>query len=254
MSTPSTQRIHIGTSGWYYPEWRGCFYPEKLPKTRWFAHYVTAFSVVEVNNTFYRLPTADSFRQWADRAPAGFIYALKAPRDLTHRYDTDRKALLQTFADGALSLGDHLGPVLYQFPPWLARNLAYLTEFLQNLPVGFDHVMEFRHPSWYEPEVQRLLKSADVGFCVHDMHGSASPEWRTSPVAYLRLHGPTRRKYVGRYGPARLREIGDRLLSLAKGARSVYCFFNNTADGAAVADALELQERFRMAEVSSRGA
>jgi uncharacterized protein YecE (DUF72 family) len=242
MTAPTTRQVHIGTSGWYYPDWRGNFYPEDLAKSRWFARYAAHFSTVELNSTFYHLPRAELFHAWAERAPAGFLYAVKAPRDLTHRHDADPQHLVETLAGGARELGEHLGPILYQFPPWVVRDVAGLRRFVGWLPAGFDHVVEFRHASWYEEEVRQVLAEAGVGFCIHDMYASASPGWVTGRVAYLRLHGPSRRKYVGRYGTVRLRRLADQLRQLAEPGREVYVFFNNTTAGAGAADALELQE------------
>jgi uncharacterized protein YecE (DUF72 family) len=246
MTMRANRQVYVGTSGWYYPDWRGNFYPEGLAKARWFAHYATRFSAVELNSTFYHLPKIDLFRAWAERAPAAFLYAVKAPRDLTHRHDTDRDAILQTLAEGARELGSHLGPILYQFPPWTVRDVACLRRLVTRLPAGFDHVIEFRHPSWYTEEVQEILTGGGVAFCIQDMHGSASPWWVTSPVAYVRMHGPTKRKYTGRYGAKRLHRLADELLHLSTSARKVFVFFNNTTAGAGAADAQELQELLRL--------
>jgi uncharacterized protein YecE (DUF72 family) len=235
-------RIRVGTSGWCYPEWRGNFYPKALPAAQWFAHYATQFNTVELNSTFYRVPGVQIFQAWAARAPAGFVYALKASREVTHRDAGDQEQVLQAMTDGASALGDHLGPVLYQFPPWLRCDLPRLDAFLERLPQGFHHVLEFRHPSWYTPEVERRLEHAAVGFCIHDMRGSASPGWVTGPVAYVRLHGPGQAKYTGRYGPARLRRLAARLLSFARLVPEVAVYFNNTAAGDAPADAQALRE------------
>jgi uncharacterized protein YecE (DUF72 family) len=233
--------VHVGTSGWYYRDWRS-FYPKGLPKTAWLSYYASLFDTVELNSSFYGIPKPGVFRGWAHKVPPGFLFAVKAPQDLTHRRDQDPQTVLESLLSGARELGEHLGPILYQLPPWLTRDLDYLEHFLALLPLGLDHVIEFRHASWYEPEVQRQLKAAHVGVCIHDMHGSASPMWQTGPVIYCRFHGPTSLKYQGRYGTERLRLLGEQLLALAETARCVYIFFNNTAAGAAVADAVELRD------------
>lgn len=242
MSTPKKRPVRIGTSGWYYADWRGDFYPARLGKSHWFDHYAATFSTVELNNTFYRLPDPPTYRTWAKRAPLGFIYAVKAPRDLTHRQDADRETIFRDLALSARCLGEHLGPILYQFPPSIGRNIEELRGFLDRLPTGLDHVVEFRHPSWYEEEVRDLLTAAGVSFCIHDMYGSVSPWWVTGAVVYVRLHGPGKRKYAGRYGSERLRRLADQVEGVAASAREAYVFFNNTMAGAAVADALELRE------------
>jgi uncharacterized protein YecE (DUF72 family) len=236
------RRLHIGTSGWYYADWRGNFYPEGLAKAHWFAHYTSVFGAVELNSTFYHLPRPELFRAWAERAPAGFRYAVKAPRDLTHGTDADPQALLQGLAAGARVLGEHLGPILYQLPPSFHRDLDGLRSLLGQLPPELDHVIEFRHASWYTDDVRALLTEKGVGFCIQDMHGSASPWWVTGPTAYVRLHGPGRPKYAGHYGSRHLRQLARALTNLEPSACAVYVFFNNTIEGAGAEDARALQE------------
>src|SRR5205814_7471349 len=130
-----------------------------------------------------------------------------------------------------------------QFPPSLKSNPDYLRRFTRRLPEGLRHVVEFRHPSWYEESTARLLTDAGAGFCIHDSRGSASPEWVTGPVAYVRFHGTGAVKYTGRYGESRLRQTADLVRRLAREAGEVYVYFNNThtATADAAADALELK-------------
>jgi len=238
--------VRIGTSGWSYAEWRGTFFPARLRRGDWFAHYAACFDTVELNSTFYGIPGEQTFRTWASLAPAGFVYAVKAHQDITHQTGKgdDAAETLDLLAARVCLLGEHLGPILYQFPPWLTRDLDYLRHFTGRLPEGFRHVVEFRNRSWYEDSTARLLTDAGVGFCIHDLEGSASPEWVTGRVAYLRLHGPGPVKYKGRYGIARLREMADLVHRLAGAAGEVYVYFNNThtPDADAAMDALELKQ------------
>src|SRR5205085_6561476 len=119
MIAEPVKTFRVGTSGWSYTDWRPGFYPERLAKTKWFAYYASAFDTVEINSTFYGTPTVDTFRTWAARAPQGFVYALKAPRELTHFRPQNPAVLLGDWIQRARNLADHFGPILYQFPPWL---------------------------------------------------------------------------------------------------------------------------------------
>jgi len=234
-------RILIGTSGWTYADWKGIFYPEGLAARRWFAYYATQFETVENNSTFYHLPASTTMVTWRQQAPPKFVYALKARQTLTHQRPVDPAEVLQTFLRRAHLLGDCLGPLLYQFPPWLHCKLPWLHGFLELLPEGFEHVLEFRHASWYCEEVRKLLTHRGLNFCIHDLPGSATPLWLTSSTAYVRLHGPTAVKYTGGYGRDRLRVWAKRLNNFAHSCREVYLFFNNTVQGAAPVDAQKLR-------------
>ena len=148
--------IRIGCSGWQYKHWRGDFYPAELPQSRWFAHYALTFDTVEINNSFYRLPEAETFDKWREQAPRAFLYAVKASRFLTHMKKLkDPEEPIERFFDRASHLGRHLGPVLYQLPPNWTLNLERFEHFLQALPRRYDHVIEFREPSWYDDRVFR---------------------------------------------------------------------------------------------------
>jgi uncharacterized protein YecE (DUF72 family) len=198
--------VRVGTSGWIYKHWRGAFYPEGLPVSRWFRHYAEHFDTVEVNNTFYRLPAAEAFRGWRAQAGPGFVYALKASRFLTHRKKLkDPAQPLEAFLGRARELGPRLGPVLYQLPPRWRCDLGRLRDFIALLPRGPDHVFEFRDPSWYNDKVRGLLAETGMGFCVHDLRGSASPVWATGKVCYFRFHGPGEGRYAGCYTRGQLR-------------------------------------------------
>src|SRR5207253_8105880 len=143
MDATGQHGVHIGTSGWSYQEWRGTFFPQRLPRTRWFAHYAERFDTVELNSTFYGVAREQTFRTWAEQAPPGFVYAVKAHQDITHQTGEDPLQTLDLLAERTRLLGEHLGPLLYQFPPSLTRDLDYLRVFCERLPEGFQHVVEF---------------------------------------------------------------------------------------------------------------
>lgn len=236
--------IHVGCSGWVYRHWRGTFYPEGLPQKRWFEHYAAHFDTVEINASFYRLPLASTFEGWREKAPPGFRYALKVNRFITHMKKLlDCEPEVDRFIALARPLQDKLGPLLYQLPPSLHRDLPRLDTFLGRLPGDLMHVVEFRHASWYEEEVLALLDRHNVGFVVHDLRGLISPRWASGNLAYVRFHG-TSGRYHGLYGKEVLEGWADWCRSQRDAGHSVWCYFNNDIHGHALEDARDLKEMF----------
>jgi uncharacterized protein YecE (DUF72 family) len=234
-------RYFIGTSGWHYDDWRGVFYPEKLPKKDWLAYYAGRFPTVELNNSFYRLPTESAFQNWHDQTPAGFCFAVKASRYITHvKRLKDGEEPLHNFMSRAAWLKDKLGPVLYQLPSSFHRDDARLAEFLEKLPKG-RHVIEFRHNSWLDDEIYELLRRYHAGFCIFDMPKLRSPLLATADFAYLRFHG-TGEGYSGSYPDAALAGWAGEISRLARGLDAVYAYFNNDVSGHAVRNAVTLRE------------
>lgn len=248
---PPPTSLRVGTSGWVYRHWRGDFYPPKLPQSRWFEHYAARFDTVEVNNTFYRLPSEEAFDAWAADAPPGFVYALKASRYLTHMKKLrDPEEPLARFFARARRLGPSLGPVLYQLPPRWPVDLARLRTFLRALPRGAAHVMEFRDASWFHEGVREVLAERGVGFCVHDLPGLPCPRWVTGDTIYLRFHGPGEERYAGRYGRRALRAQADWIAEHGVG-RAVWAYFNNDIGGGAVRDAADLRALCRRGAIAT---
>ena len=241
MQATSVSKIHVGCSGWVYKHWRGIFYPEGLPQKRWFERYAEEFDTVEINASFYRLPLASTFEGWREKAPPGFHYAVKVNRFITHMKKLlDCEAEVDRFIDLARPLQDKLGPLLYQLPPSLHKNLERLDAFLARLPKDLEQVVEFRHRSWYDADVRELLNRHGVGFVTHDLKGLMSPRWASGRTAYVRFHG-TAGKYHGRYSDAALLEWTDWCLDQARRGRSVWCYFNNDIHGHAIEDARTLK-------------
>lgn len=241
-------RVYVGTSGWVYRHWRGPFYPAELPTAAWFGHYTRTFNAVEVNNSFYRLPSPEVFAAWARQAPPGFVYAVKASRFLTHRKKLKApEDSLEMFLGRARRLGPHLGPVLYQLPPRWHCNADRLRHFLDLLPPDLSHVFEFRDPSWYNDEVRTILTEKGAGFCIHDLRGAGCPDWVTGPLVYLRFHGPTRQAYAGSYPHAHLEHWAGRIDGYRRAGLDVYAYFNNDDRGHAAANARTLQELLTVA-------
>ncbi len=237
------RRVWIGCSGWDYPHWRGVFYPEALPRSDWFAHYAAHFDTVELNNTFYHLPDPATAERWREQAPAGFRYAVKASRYLTHMKKLkDPEAPLARFLDIARRLGPRLGPLLYQLPPRWRCDLARLDAFLTRLPRELTHVFEFRDPSWLAEATRERLEAAGAGFCIHDAEDLYVPRWVTGPVVYVRFHG-TREGLRRGYPDTVLDDWAAWLGRQVRAGHELYAFFNNDPGGHAVHDALRLRQR-----------
>lgn len=273
-----SHNIRIGTSGWNYDHWKGRFYPEDLPQSRWYAHYCETFDTVEINNTFYQPPENKTFDAWREQAPRGFVYAVKANRYLTHmRKLNDPREPLDRFLGGirrlkraaeeilpvgwdhrpvraprdngpelqtagkfssAARLKDHLGPILYQLPPNWQKNLGRLRSFAELLPSDLTHVIEIRDRDWLAEDTYELMAEYDLCLCVHDML-PRHPRRVTGPVVYVRFHG-TGQKYGGKYRPSRLQGWADWIGEVAHD-RNVFVYFNNDAQAHAVRDAQELR-------------
>jgi uncharacterized protein YecE (DUF72 family) len=236
-----TPAVRIGCSGWQYKHWRGGFYPSALPVSRWLEHYARHFDTVEINNSFYRLPTASTFASWRRKVPAGFIYAVKASRFLTHMKKLkDPHEPLALFFSRAKHLGRALGPVLYQLPPRWPLNLERLETFLRDLPRTRQHAIEFRDPTWYDERALALLERHKVTLCLHDMEGSASGRLSIGPFTYVRFHGPS--KYSGSYPDRVLAEWAAWLSDRIVDGKPVFAYFNNDTGGHAPRDAVRLRE------------
>jgi uncharacterized protein YecE (DUF72 family) len=245
MQETSVSNIRVGCSGWVYKHWRGLLYPEGLPQRLWFQRYAEEFDTVEINASFYRVPKPETFDGWREKAPEGFRYAVKANRFLTHlkklkacEDETD------AFLALARKLGPALGPILYQLPPSLHKDLERLDVFLDRLPKDIEQVVEFRHRSWYDEEVLALLDGHSVGFVCHDLKGLISPRWASGKTAYVRFHGSGGR-YSGRYSDDALLGWGDWCVEQSQSGRSVWCYFNNDIHGHAIEDARTLKSMVR---------
>jgi len=238
-------KYYIGTSGWVYPHWRDVFYPPKLPQSKWLEFYTGYFSTVELNNSFYRLPSEQVFSNWRATSPEGFLYAVKVSRFITHiKRLKDVAEPIETFLQRARHLNEKLGPLLYQLPPNMHRNDERLESFLPLLPKGLRHVIEFRHQSWLDEEVFDILRRHNIGFCVFDMPGLPCPLLATADFAYIRFHGSTG-LYFSRYSDEELEEWARSISVLAKYLDTVYIYFNNDAEGFAIKNAQTMAERLQ---------
>ncbi len=231
----------VGTSGFFYDHWRGRFYPEKLTKAKWLEFYTTQFATVELNSSFYRLPSEAAFANWRDSTPADFIFALKVSRFITHiKRLKNCKDAIETFISRAKILGKKLGPLLYQLPPNMHRNDEVLASFLAILPRGLKHVFEFRHQSWLEEAVFEILRKHNVGLCIFDMPSLTCPLVATADFAYIRFHGSTG-LYSSNYSDERLADWAWKLADLAAYLKEIYIYFNNDAEAFAISNAITLR-------------
>jgi uncharacterized protein YecE (DUF72 family) len=235
------QTIRIGCSGWQYKDWRGRFYPITLPQKEWLEFYAGMLDTVEVNNSFYRLPTETTFSNWRERTPKNFLFAVKASRYLTHiKRLKEPVEPLKLFWERARRLGPKLGPVLYQLPTRWEKNEKRFFTFLDALPNDPLQTIEFRDPSWYTDSVLRAIEAKGVALCLHDMPGSAPPREGIGPFIYVRFHG-TETKYRGGYPDKALQEWAGWLAGQARSGKSVYAYFNNDVGGHALHDAQTLK-------------
>jgi uncharacterized protein YecE (DUF72 family) len=226
--------IALGTSGWQYKDWRGRFYPDKLPQKQWLEHYAGNFCTVEINNAFYRLPERATFEQWRERTPADFCFAVKMSRYLTHiKRLKEPEEPIQRFFSRADALGPKLGPVLFQLPPTLKRDTGLLDAVLDLVPRGVKVTVEPRHDSWWVDETRTVLERHDAALCWADRHSRPlTPLWTTASWGYLRMH-EGRAKPWPRYGRTALTSWVRRISGLS----TVYVYFNNDPGGAAITDA-----------------
>ncbi|MBI2526423.1 MAG: DUF72 domain-containing protein [Candidatus Rokubacteria bacterium] len=226
--------IRIGTSGYNYPEWRGSFYPEKLPAGEMLSYYAGRFSTVEINYTFYRMPSAKTVAGWNAETPAGFCFALKAPRRITHDArleDVDEP--LRYFLDTASQLGPKLGPVLFQLPPTFKKDRERLSALLAQIPPGLRCSFEFRHPSWFADDVYERLRARDAALCVADTEKGTTPLVATADWGYFRLRDEG-------YTAKDLEEWGRTITRLGTGWRDAFVYFKHEEAGAGPAFARQL--------------
>jgi uncharacterized protein YecE (DUF72 family) len=230
----------IGTSGYDYPAWRGPFYPEKLAASAMLPFYAERFSTVEINATFYRMPRASTVAAWAAATPAGFVFALKAPRRITHLgrlRDVDEPVRL--FCDAARGLGPKLGPLLFQLPPSFRKDRDRLANLLVTLPPGLRVAFEFRHASWFDEDVYDLLRARDAALCIADTAEGTTPEVATAFWGYLRLRDVD-------YADGELDAWAARIR--AHGWREAFVYFKHEETASGPALATRLQGRFAGAE------
>lgn len=230
--------VWIGTSGWQYADWRGAFYPQRMAQRGWLEHYAAGFRTVELNASFYRLPSRQTFTVWATRTPADFLIAVKASRYLSHlKRLRDPARPVARLMEHASGLGDKLGPILVQLPPGFTADASRLTAALDEFPSGVRVTLEVRDTSWFTPQIRGLLAERNVALCLAD-RGSRwlTPCWRTADWTYVRFHWGSETPdpcYAEGALKARLGDLAVRWSA----DEDVFVYFNNDPRCCAVRDA-----------------
>lgn len=237
----SDGRLHVGTSGWSYADWRGRFYPEDVARKTWLSWYADQFATVEINGSFYRTPSLDAVQAWRDQTPADFRFAWKASKFITHWKrlgETSRNSL--ALMETRLSvLGRKCGPVLFQLPARFMEDKERLGAFIATLSRQRLYAFEFRHPSWYDDAIFELLARHKISLCISDHHDAPSPWVVTAQHVYVRGHGPTGR-YKGSYARKTLARWAEQIAVWRRDGRNVYVYFDNDQKSAAPRDAATL--------------
>jgi len=215
----------VGTSGYNYPEWKGSFYPADLPAAKMLAYYAERFSTVEINASFYRIPTPKTLAGWSAATPADFTFVLKAPKRVTHDArlkDVDEP--VRYFCDTARTLGPKLGPLLFQLPPFLKKDLVRLGDLLVLLPPGLRCAFEFRHDSWFCDDAYELLRTRNAALCVADTEKGTTPLVATADFGYFRLRDAG-------YTQEDLKRWSQTVTALGAGRRDTFIFFKHEESG-----------------------
>ncbi len=233
--------VLIGTSGWSYKSWSGSFFPSQLPNRLHLDYYSQHFSTTELNGVFYRTPTTKAVRAWAEQTPPQFVFAWKASKFITHWKLLGPKSgnSLALLESRLRLLKAKAGPVLFQLPPQFQKDTTRLASFLKRLRKPRPYVFEFRHRSWYTPEIFDLLHNHSIALCISDHHDAPAPWEVTAPLVYIRAHGPSG-NYRDRYAPQTLVAWARRLSRLRKEGHSIYVYFDNDQKSAAPLDAARL--------------
>ncbi|MGH7766611.1 MAG: DUF72 domain-containing protein [Candidatus Binatia bacterium] len=231
-------KVWVGTSGYNYPEWKGTFYPADLAVAKMLSYYAERFSTVEINATFYRMPSAKMMEQWAASTPDGFNFVLKAPKRITH--DARLKNIdepLGYFCRTARLLGTKLGPVLFQLPPYFKKDLPRLADLLGMLPADLKTAFEFRHASWFSDDIYQLLTSRNAALCAADTEKGTTPLVVTADFGYFRLRDKE-------YSDDDLEKWREAINLSAAQWRNAFVYFKHEESGIGAALAQRFQKLF----------
>lgn len=243
-----TARAYVGTSGWNYKHWRGIIYEKGFPQRRWLERIAERFDSVEVNTSFYRIPTRETVDAWQQATPSSFLFALKLWRGITHyRKLKNAGNLTERFLESAEVLPQNRrAPLLIQLPPNQGRDTAkleaYIREFRSLARTRWQIAVEFRNSNWLEPEVYRALDRLHVALCIHDMAGrGATDQPNDAPHVYIRRHGSADGRYAGSYSPEAIAQDAHRIREWVNEGRNVYIYYNNDIGGHAFYNATDLR-------------
>ncbi len=214
----------LGTSGYNYDAWKGRFYPEKLSAKKMLGFYAAHFPTVEINYTFYRKPSVKTFEGWATQTPPTFRFALKAWQRITHQQRLREAGdLLTSFCEVTRTLGEKRGPILFQLPPYVRKDLPVLTDFLAQLPRDVAAAFEFRHASWFDEAIYRALSDAGAALCIAESEELATPVVRTAAHGYFRLRRADYDEAALETWATRIRDAGF--------TKDVFVFLKHEAEG-----------------------
>lgn len=234
--------LRVGTSGWHYEHWNEIFYPYDLKAKQRLEFYARHFDTVEINNSFYRLPSRDTFLTWARKTPHDFVFTVKASRFITHMKKLKQpEEPLSRFSSNSEGLGEKLGPILFQLPPRWKRNPTRLEEFLEVLPEGRRYAFEFRDETWLHGDIYQLLEEANCALCAASSPSFPEVRRATADFAFLRFHGGED-LYASKYSQDELSDWVTYARALLEEGRDVYAYFNNDAFAYAIDDAAFFRE------------
>jgi uncharacterized protein YecE (DUF72 family) len=239
-------RLHVGTSGYNFPEWKGSFYPPKLPSAKWLEYYAQQLGTVEINYTFYRMPNEKTIAGWNASTPEEFTFVLKAPQRITHfarLQNIDEP--LRYFCDTVRKLNAKLGSVLFQLPPNFKKDIGRLGDLLTQFPSDVRAACEFRHASWWSDDVYELLRSTNTALCIADTEEGTTPEVVTADFGYVRLRDEG-------YAEANLKQWAERIQALGSAWTDAYVFFKHEEKGIGPKLAAEFQQLFSGVSASPR--
>jgi uncharacterized protein YecE (DUF72 family) len=243
MDRSNMARVLIGTSGWHYASWRGPFFPEGVTLKQQLSYYAGQFDTTELNGVFYRTPTPEAVKGWREQTGGDFVFAWKASKFITHwKRLSDRSVnSLELLEDRISRLGGKAGPILFQLPPQFEADADRLAGFFKLLSRKRRYSFEFRHPSWYQPRILRMLADENISLCLSDHHDAPAPWKRTADFVYVRGHGPSGR-YHGHYTKPTLAQWARRIKSWKRQGCDVFVYFDNDQKSAAPADAQALKQ------------
>lgn len=239
------KHIYIGTSGYNYQHWKGIFYPKNLTQSKWLQFYCQHFKIVELNVTFYRLPSKENFKSWHRKTPKDFKFVIKGSRYITHiKRLKSCHGPLKVFFANASALKEKLTCVLWQLPSSFKFDLKRLKDFIGIIKKKYSfclHSFEFRHNSWFNEQTFSLLKENNINLCIADSPELKTPEVITSNFIYLRFHGG-KILYESNYSKKELKMWAKKAKSCLRGKKLLLTFFNNDTQGFAIKNALEFRE------------
>ena len=236
------QEIHIGCSSFYNTYWKGIFYPDDMPRKEWFEYYCKHFDTYELNATFYKFPTLKTSQNWYDKSPEGFLFAVKAPKVITHlkKFVDCQKELNDFYEVVQEGFKEKLGCVLFQLPPSFHYTPERLSLIVASLNPDFKNVIEFRNETWWREEVYAVFSENDITFCSVNYPNLPTAIIKTNEIGYLRFHGNPKLFYSS-YNEKELEQVAAFLFSNNK-FKTTFVYFNNTASTAGILNALTLKK------------